>query len=293
MDNENAPEELEASEQIFDIAFHPSEAYLAAGLIDGAVEIFRYGLGEGTNQKVMSCNHHSGSCRGVLFSEDGQRIFTIGSDKSIQGLNASGARGLFYENAHDTAINKLAHLTENVLVTGDDDGTVKVWDIRTPTGEVMNWSLHEDFVSGFCFVPDKNTLLSVGGDARLCAYDVRNPKNTFRSDDQEAEMHCVDVIKGGRKIVCGTQDGVILIFSWDRWGDCSDRYPGHPETVDCLLKLDESTVLTGSSDGLIRIVQIQPNKVLGVLGDHDEFPVEGLRKRGNKLLPIYVFSFFL
>ena len=167
-DEENAPEELICAEQVFDISFHPFESVLAAGLIDGAVEIFRYGIETGANQQVMHCNHHEGSCRGVLFSEDGQRIFTIGSDKSLQGLDGSGVRGLFFPNAHDEPINKLCHLTENVLVTGDDGGTVKVWDIRTQAGEVMSWSLHEDFVSGFCFVPEKNTLLSVGGDARLC-----------------------------------------------------------------------------------------------------------------------------
>ena len=54
------------------------------------------------------------------------------------------------------------------------------------------------------------------------------------------------------------------------------RYPGHPESVDCMLKIDESTLLTGSSDGLIRVVSIQPNKILGVVGDHDDFPVEGM-----------------
>lgn len=40
--------------------------------------------------------------------------------------------------------------------------------------------------------------------------------------------------------------------------------------------MDESTVVTGSSDGLVRVLSIQPNRVLGVLGDHDDFPVEGM-----------------
>ena len=83
-------------------------------------------------------------------------------------------------------------------------------------------------------------------------------------------------MKHGRKVVCGTQEGVLLVFTWGRWGDCSDRYPGHPETVDCMYKIDESTVMTGSSDGLIRAVSVQPNKMIGVLGDHEEFPVEGM-----------------
>ena len=65
-------------------------------------------------------------------------------------------------------------------------------------------------------------------------------------------------------MIVGTQSGVLLIFSNGKWGDCSDRYPGHPETVDCLLKVDENTIMTGSSDGLIRVVSIHPNKILGM-----------------------------
>ena len=35
-------------------------------------------------------------------------------------------------------------------------------------------------------------------------------------------------------------------------------------------------MLTGSSDGLVRAVQLLPNRLLGVLGGHDGFPVEAL-----------------
>ena len=91
-------------------------------------------------------------------------------------------------------------------------------------------------------------------------------------------------MKYGKQVVCGTQDGVMLIFSWGKWLDQSDRYPGHPETVDCCVKIDEKTMLTGSSDGLIRAIQFHPNKLLGVLGSHDDFPVEGMRKNHDDTL---------
>ena len=119
----------------------------------------------------------------------------------------------------------------------------------------------------------------------MAIYDLRKPseKNVERSDDQEAEITCIETVKHGKKVVCGTQDGVMLFFSWGRWGDQSDRYPGHPETVDCCVKIDERTMLTGSSDGLIRALQVHPNKLLGVLGSHDDFPVEGMRKASTIL----------
>ncbi len=62
------------------------------------------------------------------------------------------------------------------------------------------------------------------------------------------------------------------------------RYPGHPESVDALVAFDEDTLLTGSSDGVIRIVSVLPNKLLGVLGQHpDGFPVERLALSGVRL----------
>ena len=42
------------------------------------------------------------------------------------------------------------------------------------------------------------------------------------------------------------------------------------------MAFDEDTVLTGSQDGLIRIISILPNSMLGVVGEHGDFPVETL-----------------
>ena len=87
-------------------------------------------------------------------------------------------------------------------------------------------------------------------------------------------------------MVVGTQEGVLDIWSWGKWDDFSDRIVGivmngmkrsHPQSVDCILKLDESTVITGSCDGVIRVVGVQPNKLIGVLGNHQGFPVEKMK----------------
>ena len=51
---------------------------------------------------------------------------------------------------------------------------------------------------------------------------------------------------------------------------------GHPSSVDALVAFDEDTVLTGSQDGLIRVISILPNRMLGVVGEHGDFPVEAL-----------------
>lgn len=54
----------------------------------------------------------------------------------------------------------------------------------------------------------------------------------------------------------------------------------HPHSIDALCALpstypsSHSTILTGSSDGLLRAVQLLPTKVIGVVADHGDFPIE-------------------
>ena len=91
-------------------------------------------------------------------------------------------------------------------------------------------------------------------------------------------------MKRGRKVVCGSQEGVLDIFDYSDIEDISDRFPGHPASVDALLALDDDIVMTGSSDGLIRIISILPNKMLGVVGQHSDWPVERLACSADGLL---------
>ena len=56
----------------------------------------------------------------------------------------------------------------------------------------------------------------------------------------------------------------------------SDRFTGHPSSVDTIVKLNDSIFLTGCEDGNIRACSIQPNRFIGVIGDHTDFPIQHL-----------------
>uniref|UniRef100_A0A7S4RXE7 Anaphase-promoting complex subunit 4 WD40 domain-containing protein n=1 Tax=Ditylum brightwellii TaxID=49249 RepID=A0A7S4RXE7_9STRA len=273
------------------------------------------------------------SCRAVLFdSVDATQIYTCGNGGGLCALDTELACSMSYthgdaktpilwrmENSHKTGINKVFQLppsASSLLVTGDDEGVVKLWDTRMcgnapkksgfdncmtkQKGCVTTFSSNNDYISGFECDADGTTLLASSADCTLSIFDIRKISNAYkkgrdltsttttvtesakRSDDQEDELLSICTMKRGKKVVCGTQDGVLAIWSWGTWGDISDRFPGHPHSIDALLKVDEDTMLTGCSDGLVRVVQIQPDKLLGVLGDHDGFPVESLSYSAEK-----------
>ena len=57
--------------------------------------------------------------------------------------------------------------------------------------------------------------------------------------------------------MCGTQEGVLGIFSWGDFGDVTDRFPGHTSSIDSIVAIDEDRLVTGCADGLIRLVSVQ------------------------------------
>lgn len=333
---------IDCSAQPLDVAFHHEQEFLmAAALVDGTVEVHNFtpnqgGTGDDDDSEsdtiVSSISVHTqlvpgkdkkqhvASCRAVRWSLDGTRLYTGGSAGDICWLDAQAAcklssstKPLGRLHSHSdkiSPINVLHQLptsapTGPMLVSGDEQGCVRIWDERlvgnpsnggslkksgTPKGCVLSWEQHTDYISGFDHSEDGLTLLASSADSTLGIYDLRkattkgqhNEPNYRVSDDMEDELLSITVMKHGKKVVCGTQEGVLAVWSWGTWGDMSDRFPGHPASIDALLKVDEDTILTGCSDGLLRLVQIQPDKLVGVLGDHGGFPIEKLHFNANR-----------
>ncbi len=61
-------------------------------------------------------------------------------------------------------------------------------------------------------------------------------------------------LKNDNKVIVGTGEGVLDIFNKDEWGNISDRFPGHPSSIDCILPLSKDVALTGCFDGNIRFI---------------------------------------
>eukprot|EP01040_Poterioochromonas_malhamensis_P013213 gene13213-14503_t len=286
MANSSIPSNITCEDQVFDLDFHPTSSILAAGLITGKVELWDYTSHKNTRQSSLPI--HSQSCRALAFNPSGNRLFTISSDLSWKIVDpTTGIIIQTKKSAHKHAINKLIVLNEQLFVTGDDNGVVKLWDSRIHPNylDTMTWDAHSDYITDFDYAEDQHTILSTGGDATLCVYDIRNQQHFYKSDDQESEFHCLKIMKNGRRVYCGSQEGPIVIFKWDEWADCNDRFIDHTDGVECMIKVDELTMITGSIDSSIRLVSLQPkHKIEGVIGDLGGMSVEGLKLQRERSL---------
>jgi len=224
------------------------------------------------------------SCRGLQFSNEGAFLFCGGGDNSLRAIDLNAGKLVFTENAaHGAPISamKILDHADSMLLTGDDEGIIKLWDLRKKNA-AFQWKDNEDYISDFAINGDKNLAVATSGDGFLSILHLRKGVLEARSDNLEDELLSVVLMKEGKKAVVGTQAGILNIWNWGNWGDISDRFPGHPNSIETMVKIDENTICTGSSDGLIRCVGILPNKLLGIVGEHRNFPIERIRLSRDK-----------
>ncbi|TFK31954.1 WD repeat-containing protein JIP5 [Crucibulum laeve] len=283
--------EIPAGAQIFDVVFHPRFSTVYTGLLTGHIKAFSYD-DQGNHKQAFSLRPSKKSCRGLALDDDGSHLYAVGKSKALNIIDTVTEGIDIVAKAHDSPINRVKHLMPWILATGDDEGVIKLWDTRQKQC-TRTYTQHFDYISDFLWLQDKKQLVATSGDGTLSIMDVRSkkPEPIAQSEDQEDELLSIVAIKGGTKVVVGTQLGILSIFNRSSgWGDCVDRVPGHPLSVDALCTLPAllpnvdtaSTILTGSSDGYVRAVQILPTKLLGVVADHGEWPIERIAIGGGE-----------
>ncbi|EGG19964.1 WD40 repeat-containing protein [Cavenderia fasciculata] len=271
-DEELAPLDIPFDINLFSVNFHPTDDLVVVSDAEGTVKLFRYSLEE--NQQLLSLRLHHSGCREARFSTDGKYIFTASSDHSMKVVDVNTGQVLFTrEEAHDK---------DFMLFTGDDEGTVKVWDMRQQN-LVCEFQEHADFISEIITIDDRH-IIATSGDGGVSKYNFVRRSLDDISEKSDNELLSVISMEDNQTLVCGSQDGTVYIYDINNL-EHPKKFKGHPLSVDTLLKVNETSFLSGSSDGIIRFVGLKPKKLLGVIGEHQGFPVEKMAiSRDNRYL---------
>ena len=287
LDSDSCPDDLVFTEQPFTIDFHPSRQMVAVGTVGGAVSLHRY-RDEG-NELVWNLGLHQAACRSVRFAASGEVLYSTGTDMALVMTDVE--TGSVVHHNTRAMIKPVSAMTTwgedtgpGMVALGDEDGHVRIWDMRQPQTPVFEMHDNEDYIGELSYHAGRQELMASGGDGYLSVFKVRRGKLLARSDNLEDELLSAVWMRGGKTAVTGTQGGALNIWTAGDWGWPKGQLSGHPESVDALCKVDETTLVTGSSDGLLRLVSIQPLKLLGVVGEHGNHPIEQVRMSFDKHL---------
>ena len=188
-----------------------------------------------------------------------------------------------YSNLKSGKISKVKFISENIFASGDFKGCITLFDKRQKS-PIKIFKEQTEEITDILFEPNRpNFLLSSSIDSTLCVYDINKLSLYALSDKLDEDLNCMLSFKNGNHILCGSEEGNILIFNWDWFGDFKDMIKGHPEGINDMDKYDENIFFTGTEDGFVRICTMYPKGVRGILKNKNKNNEKNKIKDVNKI----------
>lgn len=267
------PPMINCEDFIVDISFSPTKNIIALASIVGDVLLYEYSNDE--NKLLSTMELHLKACRDIEFNHEGTTLFSTAKDKVILATDVeTGKLKMCYEKAHDEPVYRLYCLDNNKIVTGDDSGTIKLWDMRNQD-PIFTIKIGEEYVSDMITNETQKYLVCASGDGILTSIDLKGSKIYTTSEEYEAELTCMGLFRSDTKLLVGSSSGKLFLFNWKEFGLHSDEYIGQKHMIQCMIPVTQNIVVTSGEDGVLRATHMFPQRQLGIVGHHT-LPVEHL-----------------
>lgn len=270
------------------LAVHPTRPLLAAGLTAGGVVVHPFSLSSPKAPCAITHAFRDG-CHALSFvpgDEERVRVLAGLGDGPVHMYDATSAAPVLaidmpVSDESNAGASFLHCVDSNVAIVGDYMGGLHIVDFRAGRAPVLSVLEHGDYVSGIVPVNEygSKAVLVSSSDGTLCSYDMRVPPHPrlrlqYVSEAFDDELLSLAVLSNRPVAVAGTSSGALNIYDLkflDSGADPDaeahiDRFYGHPECVSSVLAYgDEGLVLTASSDGIVRVIDVPNKSLLGVL----------------------------
>ncbi|CDW53555.1 WD repeat containing protein 55 [Trichuris trichiura] len=225
------------------LAAHTSSYVCTVGCVDGRMGLLVF---EDSNEEKMQPpsvrvawqKKFKQAVRGVCFHPDGLSVFAISRNRALcQRDTESGKKMRCIRMAHRRAPYALHAMSDTMLATGDERGECSIWDWRCSHPRISHFTECADFISDFASDVNRNILL----------------------------------LTSGRRVACGGATGYLELFKWNEFDTLVERAKtGHKDTVEDICVIDDNRIVTASLDGTVRLMNLYPNKMIAVVGVHDD-----------------------
>ncbi|MBR8837671.1 MAG: serine/threonine protein kinase [Stigonema ocellatum SAG 48.90 = DSM 106950] len=174
---------------------------------------------------------------------------------------------------HSGEVNSLAIssiptiLSREILVSGSDDKTIKIWDIQGRK-EILTLKGHKGKVYTLAISPDAQTLVSGSNDNTIKVWNLNTGKEIRTLKGHKDIVNSVAISADGQTLVSGSYDNTIKVWNL-KTGQEIRTLTGHTENVlSVAITSDNQELVSGSADRTVKIWNLQTGELLHTLTGH-------------------------
>ncbi|MBY0459918.1 MAG: hypothetical protein K2V38_21580, partial [Gemmataceae bacterium] len=159
------------------------------------------------------------------------------------------------------AVWALAFMPDNQLVSGAEDGSLKVWDIRTGE-EVKLLSTQEGNVWSLDVSADGRFLVTAADEPAVTFWDLKDLKRELPLAESPWTK-AVAFSPDGKFIATGNRSGLVTVWDWQN-GIPFARLHGHTGTVHAVAYSPDGTrLVTAGSRGAVKLWELKGDWAVG------------------------------
>jgi WD40 repeat protein len=214
----------------------------------------------------------------VAVAPDAARVAVACRDQLVRLLDPASGEVVATLRGHDAPVTAAAFGAQGKLCSGDEAGTVKLWDLGDREAGALVFRGHQGWVNDVAFGPEGRLAASAGEDGRVLVWDYSTLDVVRELPGHEVAARCVAFGPGGRLLASGGADCTVKL--WDLAEGAEPRtLDGCGGTVNCVAFTSDGTqVLAGSVDKTVRAWKLAPGEPGRVFSEHTH-SVNGLAIR--------------
>ncbi|OAX33430.1 WD40 repeat-like protein, partial [Rhizopogon vinicolor AM-OR11-026] len=222
---------------------------------------------------------HTRGVLGVINVPGGQRIITCSADGSLRVWNLKTGLpiGKAWQDGESEVYAIALSPDRKKVVSGDRDVVVKLWNVDT--GKVVaKWTGHTEEVRSVCWSRDGLRVLSGSSDGSARVWDAESGETILGPMETGMFLVAVSYSPDETLIAAGgyRYDGSSVNIFDAKTGKLVTTL-GHEDMVNCLAwTADGNTLISGSTDRLIRVWNTTTWKNIAVWPEHHAKSVDGI-----------------
>lgn len=260
--------------EIYTVKFHPEGTCLASSGFDRLIYLWNV-YGECENFAVLK--GHTGAVQELHFSADGSTLFTASTDKTVMLWDMQSGERIKKLKGHTSFVNSCypARRGPQLICTGSDDCTVKLWDQRKRGALQTFQNTYQ--VTTVTFNDTAEQIISGGIDNCIKVWDLRKNALLYAMPGHTDTPTGFRLSPDGSYLLSNAMDNTLRIWDVRPFAPlerCVKIFQGHQHNfeknlIKCAWAPNGSKITAGSADRFVYVWDTTSRRIMYKLPGHN------------------------